>query len=243
MERSQAIKAIIILMFFAYLTLFLNNAISHADQVYNFYFNPDGGSGSTPIQQSPKVQPAVEQVQQQDAPTIKPREVQPANAYLPKSKVEWNDDYSLFRVGTYFFGSFNKISGTSEGRASQLTGTAGATLALQVFPLKNWGLFGEGITDKDFKDFAFAAGTELIPFHLAVFGYEDLLALGGEIGWSNYQALVINNGIYLGNYPMKWFAGAKVHVKLTDQLYTDIGLRKSLGSSLWTANAGISLHF
>lgn len=240
MEHSQAIKSIFFLAILALMNLVINIAISHADQVYNFYFNPDG-SNQSPIVQQP--QQIAEPVTQSEPAPIKPREIAPSSSYLPKEKVEWGDDYSLLRLGLYLFGSFGHKSSSHLGaEGKQLEKSAGGTLALQLFPSKHWGLFGEGITDKDFSKFSFAAGTEIIPIHLSLFGYEDLLALGGELGWSDYKKEVINRNT-LNTFSMKWFAGAKTHIKLSEELYADIGLRKSFDAPIWVANAGVSLHF
>lgn len=243
MEHTQAVRLIFYVALLTLINMFTNVAISRADQVYNFYFNPEGGALnpiSQPLQQQTQVG---ESIVQSEAPPIKPRDPASTTSYLPKAKVAWSDDTSLLRLGFYLFGSFGHKSSYyqgSEGR--QLEKSAGGILALQVFPSKFWGLFGEGITDKEFSNLSYAVGTEIIPLHLSLFGYEDLVAFGGELGWSSYKRLVVNPSAYK-EYEMQWFAGAKTHFKLADELYADIGIRKSFDAPIWAGTAGLSLHF
>lgn len=245
MENRQATKIIFFIILLGVINFFANMAISHAEQVYNFYFNPEGPGANNPATgQAQPGQIAAQPAAQPDAPPIKPREIAPASSYLPKEKVEWSDDYSLFRLGLYYFGGIPDVERDYKGAIKkQVKGSSGGTLALQVFPIKYWGLFGEAIVNKDFKKYYYAVGTEIVPIHINVFGYEDLLALGGEIGWGSYSADVGYGLSPLKDTATEWFGGFKTHIKLSRELYADAGFRKSFDAPIWTANAGISLHF
>lgn len=241
MENRQAIRIIFFVALLAVINFFANMAISHAEQVYNFYFNPEG---------APAVNAAPQVNQQSSAPTaqsepapIRPRDIAPASSYLPKEKVRWGDEEGLFRLGLYYFGGIPYVERVGGAIKKQVKGSSGGTVALQMFPSKYFGFFGEGIVDKDFQKYSFAVGTEIVPIHISVFGYEELVALGGEIGWASYSADVGQGASPLKSTPTEWFGGFKTHFKLSRELYADAGLRKSFDAPIWTGTAGLSLHF
>lgn len=231
MERAQALKIVFVMILFAIINIFANIAISHAESVYNFYFNPDEkpGANVNPSQPSGPIS--------QDEPSpIRPRELAPSSSYLPKENVKWGDERKLWKLS----GAFSQI-GLAANPATA-PDKFGGSLALKFFPSRFLGLFGEGIYFNQTKgsDITFATGMEIIPIHIDLFAFDDLVELGGELGWSNFHKVGFANKSLM----MEWFAGPKLSLNISKDLSIDAGGRFSLSKSKMAyLSAGMSFKF
>lgn len=224
-----------------------------AETVYNFYFNPETTSQKASVAPAPQTETAASDVTKNSSMFCINKyigydcknEVWKVSAYA--TGFLGNGREIKFKTGKYMvrIGEKNTEKNNIEDGAVGM----GGTLAIKYFPNRSIGIFGNVISYNQHRgeDFVFAAGTEFIPIHIPLFGINNLIDIGAEIGWSNYKDW--NNKDSYKYEMMSWFGGGFTNFNFTKYFSIDLGLRRSLRSvgSLqpqnWMANAGLSYKF
>src|SRR3990167_888346 len=275
-DKTQIMVALII-----WLLVFISAKYSKAETIYNFIFNPERTQHEQTINQS---QNANQQIQTNSDTTkniadTKSHSESSVGTTSVRRDVSGLLSPGMLRFSTYatafsarqsvheyadawYYYDVNYYNTPREsGHKNKYMQDYGFSIALDLFPIKYFGLSSELTIGKEKELFRIGAAsfsTKVVPLHFGLFSKENIFEIGGEFGYSTYKYHSGKVKKMLGD-PFKkddfydyaesvslesrFFYGGISRINLVKNVYMDLTLRRFVQFPIWQANAGLSYNF
>lgn len=267
MRKSDKIQIVVVMII--WILVFIGSKYSRAEQVYNFYFNPEDNStekthGKTPEVISTGISDTKRtkvgnSVAGSTIGLLEPGMLRFGTYATAFSSTQSVYDYQTWQWNDYYkdWVPWDKEIGHKRKERQEY----GFSLALDFFPVKYLGLSSQlAIGEKDREQFGILSGafsTKIIPLHFGLFSRENIFELGGEFGYSTYKYHSGKVKRFMRNFDRdesydyaesptlegRLFYGGISRVNLVKNIYLDLALRRYIQFPIWQANAGLSYSF